>query len=124
MRVTLAYGKTGLEVTLPDKNVQVLEMRSLQPVYSANIEITKALLRPINSPSLFEAAKKKKSACILISDITRPVPNQDLLPPILRTLKAAGIQKENIEILIATGLHRPNDGKELVELVGERIEDR
>ncbi|MCA9099008.1 MAG: nickel-dependent lactate racemase, partial [Planctomycetaceae bacterium] len=61
------------------------------------------------------------TACILICDITRPVPNKVLLPPILETLAAAGVPREGITILIATGMHRPNEGDELVELVGESI---
>ncbi len=66
-------------------------------------------------------AHGKRSACILICDITRPVPNQLILPPLLRTLEQEGIERKNILILIATGLHRPNEGSELVELVGAEI---
>ena len=36
-------------------------------------------------------------------------------------LEAAGIARPNILILIATGLHRPNEGDELVEMVGAEI---
>ena len=39
----------------------------------------------------------------------------------LRTLEAAGIPRDKITILIATGLHRPNEGAELIEMVGEEI---
>jgi len=49
------------------------------------------------------------------------VPNKILLPPILKTLHAAGLKPENILILIATGIHRPNEGDELLELVGAEI---
>jgi nickel-dependent lactate racemase len=58
---------------------------------------------------------------VVISDITRPVPNRLILPPILGTLESAGIRRQDILILIATGIHRPNEGEELVELVGEEI---
>jgi lactate racemase len=49
------------------------------------------------------------------------VPNRMMLPPILRRIEQAGIPREAITILIATGLHRPNEGDELVELVGREI---
>ena len=52
----------------------------------------------------------------MISDKTRPVPNGIVLPPILRTLEAAGIARERIEILVATGLHRANTRDELIEM--------
>ena len=57
----------------------------------------------------------------MICDITRPVPNTTLLPPMLRTLEQAGIARDAITILIATGTHRPNWGAELETLVGTEI---
>src|SRR5207253_1472532 len=83
--------------------------------------IADALANPIGSRPLAEVARGRKDACILICDITRPVPNKLILPPLLRTLHEQGIRKEDVLILIATGLHRPNEGAELVELVGEEI---
>ena len=50
---------------------------------------------------------------VLICDITRPVPNKIILPPLLRTLEEQGIARQDILILNATGLHRPNEGGEL-----------
>jgi nickel-dependent lactate racemase len=44
-----------------------------------------------------------------------------ILPQILKTIEEAGVPRSGITILIATGLHRPNEGEELVELVGEDI---
>jgi nickel-dependent lactate racemase len=58
---------------------------------------------------------------VLICDITRPVPNRMILPPLLRTLEASGIARKDILILVATGLHRPNEGAELEEMVGPEI---
>jgi nickel-dependent lactate racemase len=54
----------------------------------------------------------------LICDITRPVPNGMLLPPLIQTLVRAGVSEKDILILVATGLHRPNEGDELREIVG------
>jgi nickel-dependent lactate racemase len=119
MRVTLEYGKTGLEVELPDDRVVgSLAIKPAPPLENPETVLREKLARPTGSPSLAELARGKKSACIAICDITRPVPNALLLPPILTTLEASGISRENILILIATGLHRPNEGQEIVELVG------
>ncbi len=123
MQVELAYGKTGLPVHLPRAQiVKVLQMKPVQPINDGPVAVTKSLLRPIGfATSLFDIAKNRASACILICDITRPVPNKIILPPILKTLAAAGIPHNQISLLIATGIHRPNLGQELVELVGEKI---
>jgi nickel-dependent lactate racemase len=44
-----------------------------------------------------------------------------LLPPILATLEQSGIARDQILILVATGLHRPNLGNELAEMLGPRV---
>ncbi|MCY3837344.1 MAG: nickel-dependent lactate racemase, partial [Gammaproteobacteria bacterium] len=64
-------------------------------------------------------ARGKNSACILICDVTRPVPNGLFLRPLLEALLKAGIDASDVTILVATGLHRPNLGDELAELVGD-----
>src|SRR5947208_2388582 len=86
---------------------------SSAPLPDAEAAIADALRRPIASPPLAEVARGRRNACILVCDITRPVPNRLLLPPILRTLKEQGIARQDILLLIATGLHRPNEGREL-----------
>jgi nickel-dependent lactate racemase len=60
---------------------------------------------------------------VVISDITRPVPNKVILPPLLQVLEESGLGRENITILIATGMHRPNEGEELESMVGRQILD-
>ncbi|MEX0726404.1 MAG: nickel-dependent lactate racemase [Planctomycetaceae bacterium] len=122
MKITLDYGKTGLEVELPDDRlVGPLELREVAPLADPAARLAAALAYPTQSPALRDIARGKLSACILICDITRPVPNEFLLSPMLTILEESGIPRENITILIATGLHRPNEGAELVELVGAHI---
>ena len=79
------------------------------------------MIKPVGSASLTEAARGRKNACILICDITRPVPNGTLLPVLVDALTDAGISRENILILVATGLHRPNEGEELREIIGSDL---
>lgn len=122
MRVKLEYGKTGLEVTLPDERVmRTLAYKNAVPLADPVGELKQVLERPTGAPSLAEVAKGRKSACILICDVTRPVPNEMILTPVLETIEAAGVPRDQITILVATGLHRPNEGEEMVELVGRRI---
>ncbi len=124
MRVQMRYGHGTVAVEIPDKNLAgVLETAAIVPLADADKAVWQAISQPTASPSLAEVAKGRGSACIVISDITRPVPNQVILPPILETLEQAGISRDEITILIATGIHRPNEGKELEEMVGRSIMD-
>jgi len=123
MKVTLDYGKTGLVVELPAANLIAppLTIRDAEPLADPVAAVAHALEHPIGTPPLSILARGRKSACIVICDITRPVPNRLILTPMLAILEAAGIPREAITILIATGLHRPNEGDELIELVGADI---
>lgn len=121
MRVTLDYGRTGLTVDLPENTIGPLAIKPTPPLAQPDRAIAEAMLHPIGTPPLAELAKGRRSACILICDVTRPVPNRLILPPMLRTLEAAGIPRDRILILNATGLHRPNEGKELEEMVGPEV---
>ena len=60
----------------------------------------------------------------MICDITRPVPNQLILSQVLPTLEAAGIPRDKVTILVATGLHRPATRPKIVEMVGARKSPR
>jgi nickel-dependent lactate racemase len=122
VKIKLDYGRTGLDVNFPSERlVGPLAIKDVQPIANPGAELARALANPIGTPPLAELARGRRDACILICDITRPVPNKLILPPLLRTLEEQGIARKNILILIATGLHRPNEGAELEELVGPEI---
>ena len=119
MRVALSYGRAGLEVDLPDANlVKCLGYREAEPLADPTAAVWAALASPTGAAPLAELARGRKNACVVISDVTRPVPNPVILPPILRTLEESGIPRAGILILVATGMHRPNVGDELAEMVG------
>jgi nickel-dependent lactate racemase len=121
MRVELNYGKGLLPVELDDSwDVSVIRKPEMPVLPDAARAVELALSDPVKCAPLTEQARGRSSACVLVCDITRPVPNSLLLPPVLRQLVEAGIPKESICILIATGLHRPNEGEELAELIGDR----
>src|SRR5208283_4389520 len=119
MKVDLLYGRDGITVDLPQEaRVTVIRKHPMIPLADPFAEVKKAIETPVQSYPLAKLGRGKKNVCILICDVTRPVPNGTILPPLLDALCAAGISKDNILILVATGLHRPNEGKELQEIVG------
>ena len=122
MQINLAFGKRGITVDLPEGfEYRVLEARTATPIRDWQGALESALDRPIGAPPLAELARGKRSAAISICDITRPAPNQLTLPPVLRRLEQAGISRDAITILIATGLHRAATDSEIREICGEEI---
>ena len=120
MEISLNYGKSQLAVALPDNlDLTVIRKPDMPLLADPVATLEASFANPDGGAPLTTLAGAAKTACILICDITRPVPNGVILPPLLRALLAAGMEVKNITILVATGLHRPNEGDELVELVGD-----
>ncbi|MBN2433449.1 MAG: nickel-dependent lactate racemase [Acidobacteria bacterium] len=126
MNVSLRYGTTGLEVDLPagEGFRGVIEPLPVPAIRDPEQQLYRLLVEPTLGPSLAGVAAGRRNAVIVISDITRPVPNRRLLPPVLDTLHAAGLSPERVQILIATGIHRPCTPAEIERLVGAEIAGR
>ena len=121
MQIGLNYGRGTLTVGLPDElDVTVVTKHPMRVLDDPAAAIAEALARPVGSMALADSARGARSACILVCDVTRPVPNGLFLPPLVRTLLDAGIAPEAITVLVATGLHRPNEGVELAEVIGDQ----
>jgi len=122
MQVRLAYGEGEIPVAIPDGHaVHVLEKRSVPALADPRAALRAGLERPTATPPLHELARGRRDAVIVVSDVTRPVPNALLLPPILDALRAGGLPAEAVTIQVATGLHRPNTPGELDGMLGSEI---
>jgi len=120
MKVSLRYGRSGLVVDLPPQT-RVLRMNGAPALEDPVAACRHALRHPVGSPPLPELARGRREAVIVVSDVTRPVPHRLILPPILECLEDAGISREAITLLVATGLHRPNLGAELEEILSPEL---
>ena len=120
MHVELNYGRGKLPVELPDDLQVTVVRKPPMPVLPDPSEaVRKALQEPVGTASLDQLARAARSATIAICDITRPVPNHLFLRPLIEILLRSGIPATSIRVLVATGLHRPNLGAELDELIGD-----
>jgi len=122
MNTTFAFGKGGVEVTIPETyDCAILESRVVQPLADVNGALQHALDHPLASSSIDNLARGKKTVAIVVCDITRPAPNSITLPPLLDRLHRSGISRDGITILIATGLHRAATQAEVDQIVGPDI---
>ena len=122
MQYSLAYGREQLTVELPEKNViKVLKIQPVTALEDPMDAVFDVLEEPIEAEPLAAIAEGRKSACVVVCDSTRPVPNPAMLLPILQTLEDSGIDSSKITILIATGLRRTSTSEERHEIVGEDV---
>jgi len=121
-KIHLLYGRDGMELSVPD-SAEVLTGQHVPAVADAAAAVEAALAKPIGAASLAEmvAAKQPRTVAITISDITRPVPNRQFLPAMLKALNACGVADGQIVIIIGTGMHRPSTPAEKQALVGTDI---
>ena len=127
--VHVEFGQKVLQVLVPANCVE-LSMTNVPVLPDPKSAIEAAFLYPIGSPTLEEIIRKKGkpreeiSVAIAVSDITRPVPykgEKGILLPILSPLESSGIKKENIKMIVATGMHRPSTPEEKVEMFGKEV---
>ena len=119
--IHIPYGKTGMSVDVPDENLLgVFTAEFPPPVDDQTAEVIRAMDDPIGSEPLEKLAVGKKSAVIIASDHTRPVPSKFIIPEMLRRIRL-GNPEIKITILIATGCHRETSKAELINKFGEDI---
>lgn len=120
MKVHLPYGESTIEADVPD-DATVLTPAPVAALDDPGAAVRRALDAPLGRRPLREMVRPGQRAAIVVSDVTRPVPNQVILPPILETLEAGGVARGDITIVVGTGLHRVSRPDEHRRFLGDAI---
>jgi nickel-dependent lactate racemase len=86
--------------------------------------ITDALRRPLEGRPLSELVARASRVAVVFPDLTRPMPNRTVLPPLLQELARAGVPENAVTLLCATGTHRQATGAEMADLIGADLTSR
>ena len=122
MILEFGYGKSTQTVDCPDKNILgVLMSNSMDHLRHGQDAVKYALENPIGAPRLCTLVKPGQKIAIITSDISRPLPSYDVLPPVLEELFSAGVKKEDVTVVFALGSHRPHTEEEMISLVGKEV---
>jgi len=128
-QIAVEFGDDFLDILVPP-DCAILHMKKMNPLAHSKEEISNALNNPIGSPKLEEIVcskgkpVKEVTVCVTVSDITRPVPyrgSNGVLPPLLEIIERAGIKRENIVIVVGTGMHRASSLEEKLFMFGKEI---
>jgi len=126
--ISLELGDDVLSLRVPERS-HILCLPETDPIPDPAEAVRRALLEPIETPSLPDLIRQKqregaKTAVVVISDNTRPVPytgEQGILEPILDVLRDEHV--EDVEILVANGTHHPLSHDELAQILPARALD-
>jgi len=123
VKVHLPYGEHGIDAAVPD-TATVLVPEPVTALADPSSAVRAAIEAPAAGPPLRRIVRAGQRAAIVVSDVTRPVPNVVILPPVLETLEAGGVRREDVTIVIGTGLHRPSRADERRRILGDEILSR
>ena len=123
MRVRLAYGTDGLDVVVPEDAV-VVEGSEPAELADEAAAVRRSLRDPLSGPPLGDLVRGADKVVVVFPDLTRPMPNTTVLPPLLAELEEAGAGPERVELLCATGTHRQATPAEMGALVGRDVISR
>ncbi len=126
MQVILPYGKEKtVTAEIPDKNISyVIGRGDILALKNAKEEIRKWIRNPIGSSSISEMVKPGDNVVIIGDDITRPTPQDKIIPVLLNELGAVGVSDKKIEVIVALGTHRYMTEREIREKYGEEVTER
>lgn len=123
MQIKLPWGKTSLDLTVPDSwQIIYPQPRSAgKPDTKDELAIvSSSLKKPSGSTPLSRKKLKKKKAVIIVDDNTRPTPAYKFFHLILDELKSSGIQLNDTILLPGLGIHTPMTREQMSEKVGEK----
>lgn len=124
MIVDLPYGSGHLDLTFTD-NMYDVELLLPRQIHSKLIDPTRlveeALASPIGMSSVFDSLSSNSTVAITVNDKTRPVPNSELIAPLITKLLKHGVHKENITLFVASGTHLPMLPKEFSLILNDEI---
>jgi nickel-dependent lactate racemase len=118
----IPYGKGEMEIKIPRKNYVATLMPHFKPAQKDEAgAVKRAVENPIGTRRLKEMAQGRKSAVIVVNDITRSTATYKLLPHLIQELKDGGMKEDQIQLLVATGTHRDNTKEELEGMLGKDV---
>lgn len=118
MKISIPYGSTPLRIEAPE-SATVIRARHTPALADERAAFLASLRSPIESAPLAERVHPQDRVAIVISDITRPTPNERIVPWILEELSF--VPRAQFVILNGTGSHRANTREELISMLGEEI---
>ena len=114
------YGDEELTLNFPTGwEVEVLGPNDAPAL--SDVQIERAFAEPIGTSRISELARGKKSAAIVVDDLSRPTPAAIVIPVLLRELAAAGVPKSEIRFVVGGGSHRPLTDEEIAKKIGADV---
>ena len=122
MEFEIGFGRRPQHVKVPDVNLAgVLLPNQVTVGETGEKAVEAALKKPIGTKRLREMVRPGEKIVVITSDMTRPVPSDQILPAVLEELETAGVKPCDVTVVFAVGSHRGHTPEEMKKLVGEAV---
>ena len=125
MIIQLPYGKENqVEIEIQKENQHfIAEKKSVSTPNGSKEIIQKSIRNPFGRPPIRSMVKSNDKIVIIGDDITRPTPQDIILPIVLDELNSVGVPDKNIHVIVGLGTHRDMSKTE-VRLKYGTVEDK
>ncbi len=122
MKIDLKYGEKTESIEIPENICyDILLPNRTDAALDGWKELIRGLEHPIGSKRLRDIVNPGEKVAIVTSDVTRPLPNKEILPFVLEEIKRGGVHQKDIIIVFALGSHRQHTLEEKRALVGDDV---
>jgi nickel-dependent lactate racemase len=121
MQIRVPYGRTALTANLADHiGVDIIEAEQF-PAAADPLAAVRKALDHLTGEFNWDDFARARSVAIAVNDKTRPVPHEELLPPLLERLATLGIPDTAVIFFVAVGTHPAMTPDEFSSILPESI---
>jgi len=116
------YGNTPIPLELPEHwDVRISTFAGYEAEALSQEKIRESVCRAIGTQPISKGAQGKKSAVIMIDDITRPTPCEPIARAVIENLLQAGVPRDNIWFVAALGAHGVMYREQFIKKLGKEL---
>jgi lactate racemase len=121
VRVAIPYGARTVEIEIPGGHLlEIASPPEVKPDADLRTLLQRAFRAPVGMAPFASLLKGGENLLLLVDDLTRPTPVDQILPVLLEELHVEE-RKAKVTILIALGTHRKMTPQEIERKVGKEI---
>ncbi|MDY6855317.1 MAG: nickel-dependent lactate racemase [Thermodesulfobacteriota bacterium] len=123
--ITLKYGKKKLSFNIHSENLLgIIKPKEVPIPEDTDRLIESALNSPFNGTPFDDFFQRGDKVAVIVSDVTRYTASHIYLPILIDRLKRAGINNDDIRVVVALGIHRQQSPNELRMIVGDEVDKK
>jgi len=121
----LSSGKNEFNLSVPDNiETRVIKPKKISVFKDVKSAIEHSIFNPIGTKRIRQTVKPKDKVAIIVTDSTRKLPEDIIVPIILDELERAGVNMNQVTIINALGTHKPDTTAEITKKLGTKVMSR